>query len=153
MQAKHDASCKINICDASYNASEGDKFRKFFEIYGGISSPNEREPCRCKIPATTPTCTTLLIEETYVKCLIVLNVVHVGIIFVFFFILCMKFFVRNCTSCKKRPNKQRTVQIFLLHIMTLKLIMYMYNSNITTKTFEVIAAFLPSYTLILTLYL
>ena len=37
-----------------------------------------------KKPATTPTCTTLLIEETYVKCLIVLNVFHVGIIFVFF---------------------------------------------------------------------
>ena len=107
VQRNLNAPCKI--CDASYIASEGYKFPKCFEIYGGISSPYEREPCRCKIPAT-PTCTTLLIEETYVICLIVLNSVLVVAIFVIFLILSFKCCARRCTWCKKRPNKQLTVQ-------------------------------------------
>ena len=93
VQPKYNAPCKITVtsCEASYKASEGYKFRKCFEIYGGISSPNEGETCTCKTPARTalleserntcapPTpCPKSSIELTYLNVLLALiNVVIV----------------------------------------------------------------------------
>ena len=75
VQPKYGAPCRttFTICNASYHASEGYKFPKCFEIYGGISIPNEREQCRCKTPATTP-----LLKETFVQFLIVFVVILVN---------------------------------------------------------------------------
>lgn len=63
LQENYNAPCKITftLCNASYQASEGYTFPKCFKIYGGISSPDERETCTCNTPATTPT--TALLEE------------------------------------------------------------------------------------------
>lgn len=92
VQPKYDAPCKITytVCDDSYKAAEGYKFPKCFEIYGGISIPNERE----QTPATTS-----LIEEPFVILLLVVVVVLVIVI-----IILALYINRECWS-KKEPNK------------------------------------------------
>ena len=107
VQPNFQAPCKITftLCDASYQASEGYTFPKCFEIYGGISSPNEGETCTCKTQARTalleserntcapPTpCPKSSVEFTYLNVLLVLINVMI--------VLCCKYW--KC--CKKRDQ-------------------------------------------------
>ena len=105
VQPNFQAPCKITftLCDASYQASEGYKFRKCFEIYGGISSPNEREICTCKTPARTallesqrlPTpCPKPKIEDNYLVWMIYMQIMLVLIVILY---CCYRF-----SSCLER---------------------------------------------------
>ena len=82
LQAKHAAPCYISICDASYYASEGYKFRKCFEIYGGISSPN----CMCTTHSEE-TLTTVFIDSLSVVCIV--------LILPYLYIFCIGFCIRK----------------------------------------------------------
>ena len=82
VQPKYNASCYL--CNASYYASEGYRFRKCFEFYGGISSPN----CMC-------TCTTHSDETLTTVFIILLIVLCVVLISSFLYIFCIRFCIRK----------------------------------------------------------
>ena len=84
VQTKHSASCNVKICNYSYKASEGYKFRKCFEIYGGISCPNIRELNSC-----TTLSTSLMI---FLSCLVIS---FIFVIFLFFYICCIGYCIRK----------------------------------------------------------
>ena len=80
----------MKICNYSYKASEGYKFRKCFEIYGGISCPNIRELYSC-----TTLSTSLMI---FLSCLVI------SFIFVIFLFFCL-----CCIGCCIRKRYQKYI--------------------------------------------
>lgn len=84
VQPKHSASCNVKICNYSYKASEGYKFPKCFEIYGGMSCQNIRELNSC-----TTLSTSLMI---FLSCLVIS---FIFVIFLFFYICCIGYCIRK----------------------------------------------------------
>ena len=85
--------CIRDRCDAAYNASEGYRFRKCFENYGGISSLNST--CTAHSDETLKTVFIDSDETLTTVVIVVLSVLCVVLILPYLYICCIGFYKRK----------------------------------------------------------